>query len=53
MPSLSVNYSGSNTYATYSDGTPVHMQLSLSFRELTPIYNEDYNSTEGKTGVGY
>ncbi len=44
---------GSNTYATYSDGTPVHMQLTLQFQELTPIYAEDYDSTEGKSGVGY
>lgn len=50
MPSLSVNYSASNTYATYSDGTPVHMQLSLSFRELTPIYDQDYTNP---VGTGY
>lgn len=50
MPGLSVNYSGSNTYATYSDGTPVHMQLRLSFRELTPIYDEDYTNP---VGTGY
>lgn len=47
MPSLSVNFTGSNTYATYSDGTPVHMQLTLTFQELTPIYNEDYNDVQG------
>lgn len=50
MPSLSVNFNGSNTYATYSDGTPVHMQLTLTFRELTPIYDTDYNNP---VGTGY
>lgn len=51
LSDISVNYAGSNAYATYSDGTPVHMQLSLSFQELTPIYDNDYN---GKTrGTGY
>ena len=50
MPSLSVNFNGSNTYATYSDGTPVHMQLTLTFQELTPIYDVDYNNP---VGTGY
>lgn len=50
---MSVNYTGSGTYSTYSDATPVHMQLTLSFQELTPIYAEDYNTTKGQIGVGY
>lgn len=53
LQSLALNFTGSNTYATYSDGTPVHMNLTLSFQELTPIYAEDYESAEGKTGIGY
>jgi len=53
LTSMSVNYTASGTYATYSDATPVHMQLTLSFQELTPIYAEDYESGQGKTGVGY
>lgn len=41
-------------YATYHDGTPVSMRLTLSFRELTPIYQEDYTTeAKGKQGVGY
>ncbi len=47
---ISVNFTSSNTYTTYSDGTPVHMQLSLTFQELTPIYNEDYQNA---VGTGY
>lgn len=50
LRSLSVNFNGSNTYATYSDGTPVHMQLGLTFQELTPIYDVDYNNP---VGTGY
>jgi hypothetical protein len=53
LQGLSLNFTGSGTYATYSDGTPVNMNLSLNFQELTPIYFEDYGSAEGKTGVGY
>jgi hypothetical protein len=53
LQNLALNFTGSNTYTTYSDGTPVHMNLTLSFQELTPIYAEDYDSAEGKSGVGY
>lgn len=51
LVNMSVNYTGSGTYATYSDATPVHMKLALSFQELNPIYAEDYN--EDIEGVGY
>jgi hypothetical protein len=53
LQNLSLNFTGSGTYATYSDGTPVNMNLTLIFQELTPIYFEDYGSAEGQTGVGY
>lgn len=56
LTQMSVNYTGSGNYATYSDATPVHMQLSLMFQELTPIYGEDYETgefQEGRAGVGY
>tara|TARA_B100000085_G_C18536953_1_gene510388 strand:- start:754 stop:1788 length:1035 start_codon:yes stop_codon:yes gene_type:complete len=57
MSDISVNYAASGTYATYSDGTPVHIQMSLTFKELNPIYAEDFdnNDADGTPvgGVGY
>jgi len=53
LTSMSVDFTGSGTYATYSDGTPVHLKLGLGFQELTPIYAEDYDTEEGKLGTGY
>ena len=53
LTSMGMNYTGSGSYATYADKTPVHMKLSLSFTELNPIYNEDYESDIGKQAVGY
>ena len=51
LTSFSVNYTGAGTYATYADGTPVHMKVAMSFKETNPIYEEDY---EDKTmGVGF
>jgi hypothetical protein len=52
LQNMSVNYTGSGTYATYEDSTPVHMQMTLSFQELNPIYFEDYDD-EKDIGVGY
>ena len=42
LSQLSVNYTASGTYATYSDGTPVHIQVLCEFKEINPIYAEDY-----------
>ena len=53
LTGLSVNYTNAGTYATYSDGTPVAMRLSMTFKEINPIYNEDYATKEGSVGVGY
>lgn len=53
LDNITVNYTASGTYSTYSDATPVHMQMALSFKELTPIYEEDYNVGEATLGVGY
>ena len=58
LTNMTVNYTGSGTYATYSDATPVHMVMTLAFQELTPIYNEDYVNKDGEfkptlTGTGY
>lgn len=47
LESVGVNYTGSGQYSTYGDqmGTPVHMKLNLSFKELEPIYREDYEES--------
>ena len=51
LTSMSVNYTGAGTYASYADGKPVSLQMSLVFKELNPIYSEDYDKVKG--GVGY
>tara|TARA_A100001035_G_scaffold34634_1_gene23168 strand:- start:293 stop:1129 length:837 start_codon:yes stop_codon:yes gene_type:complete len=50
LTNMSVNYTGSGTYTTYDDGTPVHMKLDLSFKELNPIYREDHESVNDAVG---
>ena len=51
LTSMNVNYTGAGTYASYFDGTPVSMNLSMTFKELNPVYHEDYNDSIG--GVGF
>ena len=51
LENISVDYTASGTYATYSDKTPVHMRMSLTLKEINPIYAEDYD--DEPTGVGF
>lgn len=53
LSTMNVSYTASGTYATYADGTPIQTSMTLVFQELTPIYAEDYNTTQGEIGVGY
>ena len=50
LTNMQVNYTGSGTYMTYHDGMPVHMTMTLSFQELSPIYAEDQDELGG---MGY
>jgi len=53
LTSMNVDYTASGTYATYDDGTPVHMRMTLQFTEMNPIYAEDYGTVAAGPGVGY
>ena len=53
LVNIGVDYTGTGTYATYEDGSPVVYNLSMEFQELSPIYNEDYAGEEGLIGAGY
>jgi len=55
LTGMSVNYTNAGTFASYSDGTPVSIQMNLTFKELNPIYQEDYEglSANDSAGVGF
>ena len=53
LSDVQTTYTGEGTYATYDDGTPVSMILDLSFKEIQPIYDVDYDARPGTEGVGY
>jgi hypothetical protein len=42
LTDMSMKYTGENTYSTYQDGSPTSMIMDLTFKELEPIYNQDY-----------
>ena len=55
LTGMTVNYTGAGTYASYEDGTPVSIKMSLTFKELNPIYFEDYDEfkSNDSSGVGF
>ena len=57
---FSMNYTADGTWAAYDDGQPVSVIMNMSFKELEPIYDTDYQSSifdgrvfeEGKSDTG-
>jgi len=53
LTDVQTTYTGEGVYTTYDDGTPVSIILDLSFKEIQPIYDLDYDKTPGTGAVGY
>lgn len=52
LKGIRVDYtSGTGGYRVYEDSTPVKMSMNLSFTELSPVFDEDYDGNVG--GVGF
>ena len=47
LSDMKVNYSASGSYSSFYDGTPTHMTLDLQFKEINPLFKEDYDGTKG------
>ena len=41
---FSMNYTADGTWAAYDDGQPVSVIMNMSFKELEPIYDTDYQT---------
>ena len=50
LQSFGVNYTPTGNYATYSDGVMVSYDITMSFSEITPIFNDDYNIDDSFIG---
>ena len=53
LTGMSVNYTNAGTYASYNDGTPVNIRMNVTFKEINPIYHEDYAEGTSGEGVGF
>ena len=53
LTGLNVNYTNAGTYASYDQGTPVNIRMNMTFKELNPIYSEDYEGMGDNDGVGF
>ena len=53
LSDVQTTYTADGVYSTYDDGTPVSMTLDLSFKEIEPIYDVDYDVRPGASAVGY
>lgn len=50
LQSCTVNYTPEGQYATFYDGVLVSYEITMQFQELEPIFDVDY---EGSNGIGY
>jgi len=48
--SLTTNYAPEGQYATYQDGTMVSYEIQMQFKELEPVFNNDYPSSDTEIG---
>jgi len=54
LTGLNLNYTNAGTYSSYEDGTPVNIRMDVTFKEINPIYFEDYLPGNGTgDGVGF
>jgi hypothetical protein len=47
-----VNYTPDGQYATYTDGKLVSYALTLGFKELEPVFNDDYEN-DNDASIGF
>ena len=50
--SVAVNYTPDGQYATYTDGKLVSYALTLGFKELEPVFNDDYED-DNDASIGF
>ena len=53
LANFGVNYTPNGNYSTYEDGVMTAYQMTMTYRELNPIYNDDYGSDEFPEEIGF
>ena len=52
LMNMSVNYTPDGNYATYEDGIMTAYEMRLSFTEIEPVFNDEYDDDNDKT-IGF
>lgn len=52
LVSMTTNYTPEGQYATYEDGTPISYEIQLQFKELEPVFNDEYGAL-GDSHIGF
>ena len=52
LMNMSVNYTPDGNYATYEDGVMTAYEMRLSFTEIEPVFNDEYDDDNDKT-IGF
>ena len=47
ITNVNINYTADGTYATYDDGSPVATMLSVQFKELKLVFEQEVPLPEG------
>ena len=50
LTNFGVNYTAEGTHTTYNDATPVSMTMDMTFKEIEPIYDNDYKDSDNSVG---
>ena len=53
LQSLGVDYAPNGQYSTYQDGVMTAYQMTMTYTELNPIYNDDYGSDDFPAEIGF
>ena len=55
LTGFSVNYAADGNWAAYDEGQPVSSIINMSFKELEPIYDTDYQEDilDGRSSTGF
>ena len=53
LQSFGVNYTPNGQYSTYQDGVMTAYQMTMTYSELNPIYNDDYGNEEFPAAIGF
>ena len=55
LKNMTVNYTPEGNYATFRDGKMISYQITMSFQELVPVFNDEYTDLDGNadTQLGF